>query len=322
MPESIIQVENLVKSFKGKVQAVNGVSFDVAEGEFFAFLGPNGAGKSTTVQMLTTLLKPTSGHAKIFGFDVLTEPEKIRQIIGVALQETGIDPKLTGRELLDLQGRLFGYRKDATKKRTQELLELVGLVEDADRPCGNYSGGMRRRIDLALTLVQKPKVLFLDEPTTGLDPYNRKLIWEEIRALNKENGTTIFLTTQYLEEADQLADRIAIINEGQIVATGTQKELKRAVGKDVIELVFKNEEEASQAAANLVRDYPEQKQIGTELRIFDGNGTAILPDLIRRLDHLNLYATQLNVSPPTLDDVFLQMTAKPFKKNQNKIQEG
>lgn len=310
---TMIHVKDLVKTFKGNVQAVKGVSFDIEEGEFFAFLGPNGAGKSTVVQIITTLLKATSGTAQIAGYDVSNEPDKIRQMIGVALQETGIDPQLTGRELLELQGKLFGFKHGEAKKRSDELLELVGLTEDAHRKSGKYSGGMRRRLDLALTLVQEPKVLFLDEPTTGLDPYNRKLIWEEVRKLNKERGTTIFLTTQYLEEADQLADRIAIINEGHIVATGTQEELKKSVGQDVIDLIFHSEEEAQQAAKSLKLFSGECKQTGSELRLFLDNGTAKLPEIIRQLDQETLMPAQLNVSPPTLDDVFLSITGNTIQ---------
>ena len=311
--KSMIHVENLVKTFKGNVQAVKGVSFNVDEGEFFAFLGPNGAGKSTTIQMITTLLKPTSGRAEIAGFDVMNEPEQIRRVIGVALQETGIDPQLTGRELLEIQGKLFGFQSSMARKRADELLELVGLTEDAHRKCGKYSGGMRRRLDLALTLVQRPKVLFLDEPTTGLDPYNRKLIWEEIRSLNKEKGTTIFLTTQYLEEADELADRISIINEGKIVASGTQENLKASIGKDVIDLVFSTEEEARRASALFAHLATDEKYSGANLRLYAEKGTAKLPEMIRLLDQESITPITLNVSPPSLDDVFLNLTGHSIK---------
>ncbi|MCM3763764.1 ATP-binding cassette domain-containing protein [Neobacillus niacini] len=320
--KSMIHVENLVKTFKGNVQAVRGVSFSVEEGEFFAFLGPNGAGKSTTIQMITTLLKPTSGRAEIAGFDVMNEPEQIRRVIGVALQETGIDPQLTGRELLEIQGKLFGFQSSVARKRADELLELVGLTEDAHRKCGKYSGGMRRRLDLALTLVQRPKVLFLDEPTTGLDPYNRKLIWEEIRSLNKEQGTTIFLTTQYLEEADELADRISIINEGKIVASGTQENLKASIGADVIDLVFSTEEEARRASALLARFEGEVKQSGSELRLFVEKGPAKLPEIIRQLDQEFITPITLNVSPPSLDDVFLNLTGHTIQAEKLKREES
>ena len=320
--KSMIHVENLVKTFKGNVQAVKGVSFDVEEGEFFSFLGPNGAGKSTTIQMITTLLKPTSGRAEIAGFDVVNEPEQIRRVIGVALQETGIDPQLTGRELLEMQGNLFGFQSSMARKRADELLELVGLTEDAHRKCGKYSGGMRRRLDLALTLVQNPKVLFLDEPTTGLDPYNRKLIWEEIRSLNKEKGTTIFLTTQYLEEADELADRISIINEGKIVASGTQENLKASIGKDVIDLVFATEEEAMRASGLLARLAGDEKHSGSALRLFMEKGTAKLPEIIRQLDQESITPITLNVSPPSLNDVFLNLTGYSIQSEKLKREES
>jgi ABC-2 type transport system ATP-binding protein len=320
--KSMIHVENLVKTFKGNLQAVKGVSFDVAEGEFFSFLGPNGAGKSTTIQMITTLLKPTSGRAEIAGFDVMNEPEQIRRVIGVALQETGIDPQLTGRELLEIQGKLFGFQSSMARKRADELLELVGLTEDAHRKCGKFSGGMRRRLDLALTLVQRPKVLFLDEPTTGLDPYNRKLIWEEIRSLNKDQGTTIFLTTQYLEEADALADRISIINEGKIVASGTQETLKASIGKDVIDLVFTTEDEAMRASILLARLAGEEKQSGTVLRLFVENGTSKLPEIIRLLDQESITPITLNLSPPSLDDVFLKLTGHSIQSDKLKREES
>ncbi|AJD92005.1 daunorubicin ABC transporter ATPase [Jeotgalibacillus malaysiensis] len=304
----IIHVEHIEKTFKGDVKAVRDVSFDVAEGEFFAFLGPNGAGKSTTVQLLTTLLKPTAGKLEVAGYDVSKDPEKVRLSIGVALQETGIDPDLKGRELLEFQARLFGFSKKEAKKRAEELLELVGLTEDADRLSGKYSGGMRRRLDLAMTLVHQPKILFLDEPTTGLDPANRKAIWREIKRLNKEEGTTIFLTTQYLEEADQLADRISIINKGQIVATGTPAELKRTLGLDAIVLQFEEEEEAKSAYEAVSSDEYQTERVKNDVTILAENGTSILADVIRKLDERNLHPAQLNVKPPSLDDVFIQVT--------------
>lgn len=309
-----IYVEDVVKTFKGNVQAVKGVSLQVGDGEFFAFLGPNGAGKSTTVQLLTTLLKPTSGKLEVAGFDVKKDPEKVRLEIGVALQETGIDPDLKGIELLELQARLFGFSKKAARSRAEELLDLVGLTEDADRLSGKYSGGMRRRLDLAMTLVHQPKILFLDEPTTGLDPMNRKAIWKEIKRLNKEEGTTIFLTTQYLEEADQLADRISIINKGQIVATGTPEELKRTLGLDAILLEFDSEEEAVRAHQLVHQMRYTTELIKNEVSIYAENGTAILVDLIRTLDEHGLHPAKLNVQPPSLDDVFIQMTTEQKKE--------
>jgi ABC-2 type transport system ATP-binding protein len=223
-----ISARALVKTFTGggtTVDAVRGVDLEVRRGEVFGFLGPNGAGKSTTVRMLTTLMTITSGSASVAGVDVTSDPDGARQRIGVALQEAGLDPRQTGRELLVLQARLFGVSRREASKRAHELLELVELTESADRRIKGYSGGMKRRLDLASALVHEPEVLFLDEPTTGLDPVSRLTVWEEVRRINA-HGTTVFLTTQYLEEADQLCDRIAIIDAGRIVREGTPAELK------------------------------------------------------------------------------------------------
>ena len=226
-----IEADQLVKHYTGRggdVEAVKGVDLYVRQGEVFGFLGPNGAGKSTTVRMLTTLMTLTSGSARVAGVDVTADPDAARNRIGVALQEAGLDPRQTGRELVILQGRLFGMAHPQAAQRATELLELVDLVDDADRRIKGYSGGMRRRLDLASALVHEPEVLFLDEPTTGLDPASRLTIWDELRRIN-ERGTTIFLTTQYLEEADQLCDRIAVIDDGLIVGEGTPGELKAAL---------------------------------------------------------------------------------------------
>ena len=223
-----VEAEQLVKHYSGRggtVEAVRGVDLEVATGEVFGFLGPNGAGKSTTVKMLTTLMTITSGSARVAGIDVAVDPDEARRRIGVALQEAGLDPRQTGRELLVLQARLFGSTRAAAATRAAELLELVDLVEAADRRIKGYSGGMKRRLDLASALVHEPEVLFLDEPTTGLDPASRLTVWDEMRRINSR-GTTVFLTTQYLEEADQLCDRLAIIDEGRIVREGTPAELK------------------------------------------------------------------------------------------------
>ncbi len=223
-----VLAEGLVKHYTGRegtVEAVRGVDLAVETGEIFAFLGPNGAGKSTMVRMLTTLLSITSGRAEVAGVDVVRDPDSARRRIGVALQEAGLDPRQTGRELLNLHGRLFGLSADRARERAQELLELVELEEAADRSIKGYSGGMGRRLDLAAALVHQPEVLFLDEPTTGLDPASRLTVWDELRRINDE-GTTVFLTTQYLEEADQLCDRLAIIDDGLIVRQGTPDALK------------------------------------------------------------------------------------------------
>ena len=226
---SAIRAAALVKTYKGRdgeVEAVRGVDLDVAPGEVFGFLGPNGAGKSTTMRMLTTLMTITSGSAHVAGIDVAAEPDGVRRKIGVALQEAGLDPRQTGRELLALQARLFGMSTEKASARAQELLELVELVDAADRRIKGYSGGMKRRLDLGSALVHRPEVLFLDEPTTGLDPASRLTVWDEVRRINQQ-GTTVFLTTQYLEEADQLCNRLAIIDNGVIVKEGTPSDLKR-----------------------------------------------------------------------------------------------
>ncbi|EPE62788.1 daunorubicin resistance ABC transporter, ATP-binding family protein [Exiguobacterium sp. S17] len=303
--EPMIEVESLVKTF-GDVPAVDGISFSVQPGEIFAFLGPNGAGKSTAIQMLTTLIRPTSGSARVNGFDVVKQEKDVRLSIGVALQETGIDKVLTGRELLVLQGRLFKMTKREAEARAEELLSVVSLAEAADRKSGTYSGGMRRRLDLALTLVHRPIVLFLDEPTTGLDPASRIEIWREVRRLNQEFGTTIFLTTQYLEEADELADRIAIIHHGKIIVEGTAEELKQTVGGESISLVFHTDAEA-QAAAELFGQVATGPSLVFELRDYT------LTDVVRKLDEQVLQPERLTVKQPSLDDVFLKVTGESYE---------
>ncbi|MFC0522160.1 ATP-binding cassette domain-containing protein [Pontibacillus salicampi] len=313
MGKGTIHVKQLSKTFKkGNVQAVKDVTFSVREGEFFAFLGPNGAGKSTTVQILTTLINATAGTVEVAEHDVISKPHEVRKHIGVALQETGIDPSLTGREMLLLQCGIFGFNKSEAQERTQELLEIVQLTEAADRICGNYSGGMRRRLDLALTLVNRPKILFLDEPTTGLDPSNRKSIWEYLERLNKEEGTTIFLTTQYLEEADVLADRIAIIDDGLIVAEGTPSELKSQIGNDLITMVFASTEEVTHAKATLEQELDEADIAEREeqLIMYVQDGTKRLMDVIRVLDAHDILVQSINVDSPTLDDIFLKITSE------------
>lgn len=301
----MIEAESLVKTYDD-VPAVDGVSFTVKEGEVFAFLGPNGAGKSTTVQMLTTLVRPTAGVARVNRFDVVKQEKDVRLSIGVALQETGIDKDLTGRELLVLQGRLFKMTKQEAAARAEELLRVVSLTDAADRRSGTYSGGMRRRLDLALTLVHRPTVLFLDEPTTGLDPASRIEIWNEVRRLNEQFGTTIFLTTQYLEEADELADRIAIINHGKMVSEGTAEELKRLVGGETIAMTFHTEQEASDAAAAFGK-------MASGLHVSFELDALTLTYVVRRLDERMLQPERLTVKQPSLDDVFLKVTGESYE---------
>src|SRR6188474_280501 len=232
-----IEVEDLVRVFKKGPRAVDGIDLSVAPGEIYGFLGPNGAGKSTTVMMLTTLLPPTSGTARVAGFDIVKQGPQVRASIGAALQEAALDPFLTGREHLRLQASLHGLSTEARKRRSEELLERVGLTRAADRKIKGYSGGMKRRLDLALALVHEPTTLFLDEPTTGLDPQSRSALWSEVARLAQDDGVTVFLTTQYLEEADVLANRVGIIDHGHIVAEGTPAELKGEVGKPTVEAI-------------------------------------------------------------------------------------
>ena len=301
-----VDVKNIKKTFKTKqdtVEAVKDVSFEVKKGEIFGLLGPNGAGKSTTILMLTTLLKITGGQAKILDLDVAKDDKLVREKIGVALQDTGIDNLLTGRELFFTTARLWGFSKKDSETRTNELLELVGLTEAADRRVKTYSGGMKRRLDLGLSLVNSPEVLFLDEPTTGLDPGSRRVLWDEIKRL-RDSGVTIMLTTQYLEEADELADRIAIIDEGLVVAEGTSDELKASIGGDVITLSFNSEKKVSLAKEL----FPESLQEKNELRITVEDGASKIPSYINELTVNNIDVSSVTASKPTLDDVFLNVT--------------
>jgi len=301
-----VEVKNIKKTFQSKqaiVEAVRDVSFEVKKGEIFGLLGPNGAGKSTTILMLTTLLQVTGGSAKILGYDVSSQDKLVRENIGVALQDTGIDNLLTARELFFTTARLWGYSKEDSNKRTEELLELVGLTEAADRRVKTYSGGMKRRLDLGLSLVHSPKVLFLDEPTTGLDPGSRRVLWDEIKRL-REGGVTVILTTQYLEEADELADRIAIIDEGLVVAEGTSDELKASIGGDVITFAFDTESDQKLALKVLTEGVQEDNLI----RITVEDGARKIPQYVNQLTENNIEVSSVSASKPTLDDVFLKVT--------------
>ncbi len=306
-----IVVENLVKRY-GEFTAVNGVSFNVESGEIFGFLGPNGAGKSTTVQMLTTLGVPTEGRASVGGFDVVTQARDVRSVAGVALQEIGLDPIMKSLELLSIQGRLFGMSHRDSMKRAHELLELVKLTDFTDRRVGKYSGGMRRRLDLALALVHRPEVLFLDEPTTGLDPASRRDIWAEVKRLNREHNMTIFLTTQYLEEADELADRIAIINKGVIVTEGQPAALKAALGRESINIVLKDTDAAEAAAARLTELFDRTQIDRRTVRLYRANAAEAVPAVVNRLTDATIEVVSLTLTQPTLDDVFLKATGQRF----------
>jgi len=305
LSSSPIVAEGLVRHF-GDVKAVDGIDLEVRAGEIFGFLGPNGAGKSTAVRMLTTLLRPTSGTARVAGHDVVREADAVRRSIGVALQDAAIDPLMTGRELLALQAVLYGIPRAESRGRTEELLERVGLTAAADRRVGTYSGGMRRRLDLALSLIHRPTVLFLDEPTTGLDPMSRVALWEEVRRLNRE-GTTVMLTTQYLEEADQLADRVAIIDHGRIVRLGTPAELKADVREPSLMVTVPS---AQQDAARGVLARFGDLRPGAEGRLGVGlrGGASAVTDVVRALDEAGVRLQHLELHEPSLDDVFADAT--------------
>lgn len=307
-----IRAEQLVKKYGDDVVAVDNVSFKVDSGEIFGFLGPNGAGKSTTVAMLTTLGLPTSGRATVGGYDVVDQAAQVRRIAGVALQEIGLDPIMTSLELLTLQGRLFGMSRRDALKRANELLEIVKLADVTKRRVGKYSGGMRRRLDLAMALMHRPEILFLDEPTTGLDPASRRDIWAEVRRLNREFDMTIFLTTQYLEEADELADRIAIINRGQIQVEGQPQALKAALGSESINVTFRDSDHVRRASDE-VTDMFDRVQIDRKtLRMYRNNAAEIIPAVVNRLNTAGLEPISLTLTTPTLDDVFLQVTGQRF----------
>ena len=309
-----IVAENLVRHF-GDVHAVNGINLTVQQGEIFGFLGPNGAGKSTAVRMLTTLLRPTSGSARVAGFDVAKQPNEVRRRIGVALQDAAIDPLMTGTELLHLQAVLYGIPASKTSARAAELLERVGLTAAADRRVGTYSGGMRRRLDLALSLIHQPSVLFLDEPTTGLDPMSRLTLWEEVRRLNQE-GTTVMLTTQYLEEADQLADRIAIIDKGLIVREGRPSDLKAGVGFPT--LLVNVPKDQMDTAKSVLLGFGDLRPtaegtLGVGLR----GGATVVTDVVRKLDEAHVRVQHLEVNEPSLDDVFAEATGHRLEGAQS-----
>ena len=310
MNDREIIVDELKKTYPGNVTAVQDVSFRVEAGKIFGFLGPNGAGKSTTIKILTTLALPSAGKASVGGFDVVTQAAEVRRVAGVALQEIGIDPLMKSMELLTLQGRLFGASKQEAIARARELLEIVQLSDAADRRVGTYSGGMRRRLDLAMALVHQPKILFLDEPTTGLDPVSRRDVWNEVRRLNRELGITIFLTTQYLEEADELAGNIAIIINGKIATEGTPANLKAALGEESINLVFETPEMAEKGQA-VVESMGDRTQLDRDtVRLYLSKAAGSIPIVINQLQGAGLAPVSLTLTQPTLDDVFLQVTGQ------------
>ena len=306
-----IVVEGLVREFKD-VRAVDGIDLEISPGEIYGFLGPNGAGKSTTVHMLTTLLPPTAGRATVAGYDVVRDGARVRARIGAALQETALDPFLSGREHLRLQASLHGIRGAKRTTLQDDLLARVGLTQAADRKIRTYSGGMKRRLDLALALIHSPSMLFLDEPTTGLDPQSRAALWEEVGRLSRHEGVTVFLTTQYLEEADVLADRVGIIDHGHIVAEGTPAQLKAEIGRSTVEVVPESPEETPRLSVLLTRfGVPTAGKPGATAVQLDGRDG--LADVVRALDLEGLRTAEINLHSPSLDDVFLAKTGRTLE---------
>ena len=308
-----IEVEGLVREFKNGPRAVDGIDLTVEPGEIYGFLGPNGAGKSTTVLMLTTLLPPTAGTARVAGFEIVADGPRVRASIGAALQEAALDPLLTAREHMRLQTALHGIGKAERRERGQELLERVGLSEAADRKVGGFSGGMKRRLDLALALVHRPRILFLDEPTTGLDIQSRTALWGEVARLAAEEGVTVFLTTQYLEEADALAGRVGIIDHGRLVAEGTPAALKAEIGRPTVEAVPREPGDRERLAAVLARFGPSSgaSPRGAAARL--EGGEAQLAEVVRALDSEGIAIETLQLHAPSLDDVFLAKTGRSLE---------
>jgi ABC-2 type transport system ATP-binding protein len=311
-----IRVEGLVRRF-GVLAAVDDLDLEVRKGEIYGFLGPNGAGKSTTVRMLCTLLAPSGGRAWVAGHEIGADPGAVRLRIGAALQDVALDPKQTGRELLHLQGRLYGLPNRAVAQRVGELADVIDLGDALDRRIVTYSGGMKRRLDLAAALVHNPEVLFLDEPTTGLDPVSRRTVWTEVRRLNVELGMTILLTTQYLEEADELAHRVGIFDRGRLVAEGTPGELKRSVGSDVIVARIEGEAERVRPALTRVPEVRGVEVHGQELVIATDNGSAAVSPVAVALAGCEVRVRELTLRTPTLDDVFLDLTGSRIETDDD-----
>jgi ABC-2 type transport system ATP-binding protein len=308
-----IEATGLVREFKRGPRAVDGIDLYVAPGEIYGFLGPNGAGKSTTTLMLTTLLPPTAGSARVGGYDVVKEGAQVRGVIGAALQEAALDPLLTGREHMRLQTALHGLPREERAARGTQLLERVGLAEAADRKVGGYSGGMKRRLDLALALVHRPRILFLDEPTTGLDIQSRTALWDEVSHLAADDGVTVFLTTQYLEEADLLADRVGIIDHGRIVAEGTPAQLKSEIGRPSVEVIPQDHSLREKLAAVLERfgERTDASSRAVAVRLRGGEGE--LAEVVRALDAAGITVEHIQLHAPSLDDVFLAKTGRSLE---------
>ena len=315
-----VETRDLVKRYED-VEAIKGITLDIEEGEIFGFLGPNGAGKSTTIKVLTTLLRKTSGSVTIEGYDIDKDAREIRKVIGVQSQETILDGDLTGRENLTLHGHLQRLHGNALKKRVDELLTLVELSDVADKRAAHYSGGMKKRLDLASTLVHKPRVLFLDEPTSGLDPQSRAAIWEHLETLNQDEGVTIFLTTQQMEEADRLCHRLSIIDHGEIVVSGSPVELKHQLGGDTITLSLANGDsdgakDRSKRIVSGVQGVTKVLDIETGLAAYAKNASALVPDIVRLFDENGIRLTSISVASASLDDVFLQHTGRRIRSEE------
>jgi ABC-2 type transport system ATP-binding protein len=321
---AIIETHQLAKIFPGDIRAVDGIDFEVNTGEIFAFLGPNGAGKTTTIKMLNTLILPTSGSAMVAGLDVVKSAAEVRKRIGYTAQDVGVDEHATGKENLTLYGHFYRLNGKTIKERVKEIFDLVGLTGSENRMVSTYSGGMRKRLDLAMGLIHQPEVIFLDEPTTGLDPQTRASIWEYIRNLVKSKGMTIFLTTHYMEEADRLADRIAIIDLGKIIAMGTSDELKKSIGGDVVTVTpcvdkdeackeFIRRSEAVLAGKPFVTG---TKPTDGELAVYVNDGASAIPSIMQLLSGQGIEVKTITMSRPSLDDVFLKYTGKTIRAQE------
>lgn len=309
-----IMTSGLLRRY-GQHSAVDGLDLRIRAGEIYGFLGPNGAGKTTVVRMLCTLLRPTSGHARVAGFDVVTQAKAVRLRIGAALQEVALDAGQSGRELLRLQGRLYGLRGRELSDRVNQVLDLVDLGSAIDKRIATYSGGMKRRLDLAAALVHNPEVVFLDEPTTGLDPISRRAVWQEVRRLNQQLGTTIFLTTQYLDEADELAHRVGIIDRGRLVVEGSPSELKRAIGRDLIAADVEADPVAAVRMLSQRSDLDSITATDDRIMITSRDGAAVLSAVALALNDAGVPVRSLTLRTPTLDDVFLQLTGSHIETN-------
>jgi len=311
----MIEAKNLVKIYNGNIKAVDGIDLSIEKGEIYGFLGPNGAGKTTTVKMLTTLLKPTSGYASINGLDVVKEQEKVRKIIGLVPQDLSVDDDLKGIENLELQASFYGIGKEEARKKAKELLELVDLYHARDRYVSTYSGGMRKRLDLVSGLIHEPEVLFLDEPTLGLDVQTRTKMWEYIENLRKNLGITIFITTHYLEEADRLCDRIGIIDKGRIMVEGRPEELKNSVGFDLIYILSERPEEIKKYLDNAINI--EILEDGT-IRFSVHNSEEYIPLLLQKIYQAGIKIKRLSIQKPSLDTVFLKYTGREMREDESR----